>query len=187
MFMFQERKQGLRPLNGKELLLGAREGDGESADTLLKYWMTQGITGERMIRASTGRAIAALYNKEVPPLEQPQRGPHNMWLWLCNLPEKLVGPVVADMEETIPDWLDYFRAYGGGEFNKRIPLNRSEITAIKEHTLRADQGEEEAEQDWRNWQRQQSEDRQRAEDEEREKAAGADPFAFLDKGLGEEQ
>jgi hypothetical protein len=186
LFMFEERKTGVKPLSGKELLLGVRESDGTDVHTLLAYWMTQGIRGDRMIRASTGRAISALYKQPVPPLDQPQRGPHNMWLWLCNLPEETIGPVIADLEETIPDWLEYFRKYGNGEFEKRIPLNRSEITALKEHKLVAEQSHEEAEHDWTKWQQEQAEASRKAAEDERRAQESVDPFAFLDKGMDEE-
>lgn len=100
------------------------------------------------------------------------------------MPESLIAPTIADMEETIPEWLEYFKNYRDGAFAKRIPLNRSEITAEKEHVLMHEMRREQAEHDWVEFEQKAQERRLEEAQLAREREAqGADQFAFLDGGF----
>lgn len=176
---FQQLKQGIRGLTGDEILRGRRKGDDEDVHTLLRYWVSQGQSG--LIRSSTGRLVASLYDREVPT--EPSFATHNAWMWLCLIPESLVASTIAALEESIPDWLDYLTTYGNGEFGKRIPEDRAEIVAERVHDLRSEQTREEVNLDWKEWEEREAVKAAAAAAAERERLASEDPFHQLGRGF----
>lgn len=140
--MYTQRKRGIRNLTGDEIFKG-QSINGEETLQLMRYWTVQGRP--ELIRASTGRMVSKLYKMEIPP--SPRAATENVWRWIMELPEEQLYSAVAVMEESIPDWLEYFAEYKNGELKARMPEDRHEIKEERDFRLREEQDRLESEED----------------------------------------